>query len=127
MAEAPGSCPTQSAPPIPKNQIPASVPHDAAPAPDAHYVGAVTIQAVLSDIGLVCSAGVISGVEKKADREALKQVKAMRFDPPKKNGKAVATQVLIQVGFWRTPNGELVMEKLKQQKQANMPAFVASP
>ena len=50
----------------------------------------------------------IRGFDKEADKRAMQGVRRWRFDPSKKDGRPVAVEMRIEVGFWRKANGELL-------------------
>lgn len=84
------------------NQIP--------PEAGAKFAGTVFLLLIISDKGYVCSAQVIQGFDKEADKRAVEGTRQWRFDPSKKNGHPVAVEVRIEVSFWRNANGELISD-----------------
>ena len=105
-ADTKGFCP--KAPPKPKVVKSSSVPKHAPPTPDAQFAGTVSLFAVISDKGYVCSVELLHGFDKNADQQALKQVRQTHFTPARKDGRPVPVVVTLQLDFWRTPDGKLV-------------------
>jgi TonB family protein len=101
-----GDCPAIPAP-KPK-EIPAKSPHNSKPAEDAEFAGTVWLQTVISDKGYVCSVQVLRGFDKVADEQALRSVRQWHFNPARHAGQPVTVIVLIDVNFWRKPNGDLI-------------------
>jgi TonB family protein len=110
-----------------KGMCPPSPPRSAFPTPkkaatppsrlDVTFVGTVTVLAVVSDTGYVCSAQVGNGVkDKKINADAVKTVSQFRFDPARKDGRAVPTFTRVEVHYWRDGNGNLVHELLGAPK-----------
>lgn len=81
------------------------------PLPDAAFAGTVSLQAVISDKGYVCSVQLIRGFDKTADKQAMEAVRRWHFEPARKDGHPVPVVVETQVSFWRKANGELVQSK----------------
>jgi len=101
-----GLCP--SAPPASDHATTPATPP--ASAPGKQYAGTVTLLAVISDKGYVCSVRVIRGMDKETDTRTQDRVAKWRFQPAKKNGLGVAVVVTIDVNYWRLANGELVSD-----------------
>jgi TonB family protein len=97
-----GFCPPPA--PFPKLQKPTEPP----PRPDHTYVGTVSLAAVVSDKGYVCSARVLQGIDNKINAEALAQVKAWRFDPARKDGRAIPVSIQVDVAYWRDKDGRII-------------------
>ena len=58
--------------------------------------GSVTIGLVVTSRGLPESVQVIKSLEKDVDQSAVDAVKQWRFDPGKKEGKAVAVRIALE-------------------------------
>ena len=101
-----GVCPP--APPKPKAVPAESVPPQLPPSPDAKFAGTVSLLAVISDKGYVCSVQLIRGFDKAADTQAIRAVRKWHFDPARKDGHPVPVVVKTEVNFWRNASGQLV-------------------
>lgn len=88
LAENKGTCPPS--PPVERHRISGS-----------DQSGNITLQAVVSDTGYVCSAKVIDGIDKKSDAEAEKAVRQWHFAPAKKDGHPVPVVVKVEVHYER--------------------------
>jgi len=77
------------------------------PAPDAQFVGTVTLMAVISDTGYVCDAQVIRGLDKETDKRAEDSLRQGQFRPAYKDGHAIPVVVSVDVNYWRK-DGELI-------------------
>ena len=106
-AEDIGFCPTEPAPfaRVPKPTVPAK-----APSPDLQYAGTITLLAVLSDTGHVCSTRVLKSFDKQLDKKAGEVVRHWRFTPAMKSGHPVSVVVTVNVTYWKKSNGEIVSE-----------------
>ncbi len=62
-------------------------------------VGSVIIALVVSSKGLPKNPHVVKGLDKDLDESAVEAVKEWRFEPARKNGKAVAVRVSVQLQF----------------------------
>ena len=71
--------------------------------------GTITLLAVVSDTGYVCSVRIIRGVNKKADADALKAVRTWRFAPAKKDGRPVPVVITVEVKYEREKDGNVVL------------------
>ena len=70
--------------------------------PDTHGVkleGSITIALVVSSGGMPEHERVVKGIEKDIDQSALDAVSQWRFDPAKKDGKAVAVRIAVELEF----------------------------
>ena len=83
-------------------------PNQTPPEAGAKFAGTVFVLLVISDKGHVCSAQLIQGFDKEADKRAVEAARQWRFNPSKKDGRPVAVEMRIKVGFWRKTNGELI-------------------
>ena len=72
--------------------------------------GTISVLAVVSDKGYVCTAQVIRGLDKKSNAEAEKTVRQWRLTPAKKDGHAVPAVVTVQVKYERDKNGNVVID-----------------
>lgn len=71
--------------------------------------GTITVLAVVSDTGYVCSAKVIDGIDKKSDADAEKTVRQWHFAPAKKNGRPVPVVVTVEVPYERDKDGNVFL------------------
>ncbi len=105
-AEDKGICP-----PSPRANV--AAPKKASPpestSPDKKYFGTVTLLAVISDRGYVCRAQALRGPSKEFNKKAEIAVRGWRFDPAMKEGHAVPVVVTVDVNYWTTNAGEIVM------------------
>jgi TonB family protein len=75
--------------------------------------GTISVLAVISDKGYVCTAQVIRGLDKRSNAEAEKTVRQWRFTPAKKDGHAVPVVVTVQVNYERDKNGNVIISSSK--------------
>jgi len=110
IAEDKGRCPPPADIPKAARAKSAPTPEQPPPTSDPKYAGTVSLFLVISDKGYVCSVQLIRGFEKTADAKAMQAARTWRFTPShlKKNGQAVAVEMMVDVAFRRTENGELV-------------------
>src|SRR5579864_712797 len=87
------------------------------PEAGAKFAGTVFVLLTISDTGYVCSAQLIQGFDKEADKRALEGTRKWRFNPSKKNGHPVAVEMRIQLSFWRNANGELISDVAERPKK----------
>ncbi len=115
FAEDKGSCPSE---PMPASRLDAkpAAPPGKPPAPDLKYAGTVSIKAVVSNTGYICSAKVVRGINKDVDKKTLATVKTWHLKPATKDGVAVPVVVRIDIAYWRNKKGELVQAPEPQQK-----------
>jgi hypothetical protein len=107
-----GSCPPS--PPKPKAPVTSLAAPKNAPSPDATFAGTVSLLAVVSDKGYVCSVQLMRGFDKVADAQAARTVRQWHLDPARKDGHPVPVTVQIDVAFWRNAQGELVQDSRSQ-------------
>jgi len=62
-------------------------------------VGSVAVGLVVTPEGLPKNVHVVRGLDKDIDQSALDAVKQWRFEPAKKDGKAVAVRATIEIHF----------------------------
>ena len=106
IAENKGFCP-----PAPTNVSPSKkADHPISTDSDKSYFGTVTVLTVVSDTGYVCSAHVISGINKELDKKTEIMVKEWRLEPARKNDKAVPVFLSLDVNYWKTSKGEIVSD-----------------
>ena len=104
-AEDKGFCP----PSPPANiAIPKNVSPPESPSADKKYFGTVTLLAVISDKGYVCSARTLRGPSKEFNKKAETAVRVWHFDPYRKDGLAVPSVVAVDVNYWTTSAGEII-------------------
>jgi TonB family protein len=108
IAEDKGRCPPPGDIPKAARAKSASTPEQTPPTSDPKYAGTVSLYLVISDKGYVCSVQLIRGFDKTADTKAMQAVRMWRFDPSRKNGHPVAVEMIVEVAFRRSENGELV-------------------
>ena len=96
LAEDKGTCPP--APPIEKHRT-----------NTGDRSGKITIQAVVSDTGYVCTAKVIDGIDKKSDADAENAVRQWHFVPAKKDGRPVPMVVAVEVRYERDKDGNVIL------------------
>jgi hypothetical protein len=77
------------------------------PSPDAQFIGAVMLMAVISDKGYVCDVQVIRKVDKETDKKAATAVRQWYFQSALKDEHPVAVVVTVEVNYWRK-DGEIV-------------------
>ena len=80
---------------------------------NAQASGKITLQAVVSDTGYVCSAAVIDGIDKKSDADAEKAVRQWHFVPAKKDGRPVPVVVTVEVQYERDKDGNVILRSRK--------------
>ena len=102
VAENKGTCPP--APPVGKHRATSN-------ADESN--GTITVLAVVSDRGYVCTAQVIRGIDKKSNAEAEKTVRQWRFTPAKKDGHPVPVVVKVPVNYERDKNGNVIISSSK--------------
>jgi TonB family protein len=106
-AENKGLCP----PPPP---LSAAAPEKAAPsvsaAVDKKDFGTVTLLAVISDKGYVCSARILRGLDKETNKKFERAARNWHFDPAQKNGHAVPVVVTIDVKYHMTSDGQVMSD-----------------
>jgi protein TonB len=62
-------------------------------------VGSVAVGMVVSSEGLPKDLHIVRGLDKDIDQSALEAMKQWRFDPARKDGKAIAVRVTIEIHF----------------------------
>jgi len=91
---------------------PSKVPADHGPAPKPPSPGAqlsvIPVWVEISDTGYVCSAEPIGKPDKELAKKAVDAVRQWKFNPAKKDGRAVPVTVVVRVNFWRDAKGELL-------------------
>jgi TonB family protein len=78
------------------------------PEAGATYAGTVFLLLTINDKGYVCSAQLVQGFDKEADKRAVEAARQWRFNPSKKNGHPVTVEVRVEISFWRNAKGELI-------------------
>lgn len=96
LAENKGSCPPS--PPVARHRTNGS-----------DQSGKITLQAVVSDTGYVCSAKVIEGIDKKSDADAENAVRQWHFAPAKKDGRPVPVVISVEVHYERDKDGNVIL------------------
>ena len=97
LAENKGTCPPS--PPVERHRTNSS-----------DQSGKITLQAVVSDTGYVCSAKVINGINKKSDADAENAVRQWHFAPAKKDGRRpVPVVVTVEVHYERDKDGNVIL------------------
>jgi len=96
LADKKGNCPPS--PPVERHRTASS-----------DQSGKITLQAVVSDTGYVCSAKVIDGIDKKSDADAENAVRHWNFAPAKKDGRPVPVVVTVQVRYERDKDGNVIL------------------
>lgn len=77
--------------------------------PYVQYAGTVSVVAVLSNTGHVCSTRVVRGFDEQINKQAEKAVRQWLFMPP--TGFVIRTRVItIDLTYWKNSKGELVGE-----------------
>jgi hypothetical protein len=113
-AEDKGFCPS------PPGNI--ATPKKAAPpassSPDKKYFGTVTLLAVISDKGYVCSARALNGPSKELNKKAEIAVRGWHLEPARK-GHPVPALVTVDVNYWTTSTGEVVSDPPQSQSSAS--------
>lgn len=71
--------------------------------------GKITVQAVVSDTGYVCSAKVMDGIDKKSDAAAENAVRQWHFVPAKKDGRPVPVVISVEVQYQRDKDGNVIL------------------
>jgi TonB family protein len=115
-AEDKGFCPSSSPVSVPapkKSSAPES------PSSDKKYFGTVTLLAVISDKGYVCSARALRGPSKDFNKKAETAVRVWHFDPARKDGHPVPVVVTVDVNYWTTSGGEIVSDPPLLQSSAS--------
>ena len=102
VAENKGTCPP--APPVEKHRGTSNADQSN---------GTITVLAVVSDRGYVCTAQVMRGIDKKSNAEAEKTVRQWRFTPAKKDGHPVPVVVTVEVGYERDKDGNVIISSSK--------------
>jgi TonB family protein len=106
-AENKGLCP----PPPP---LSAAAPEKAAPSVSATVdkkdSGTVTLLAVISDKGYVCSVRVLRGLDKETNKKFERAARDWHFDPARKDGHTVPVVVTIDVKYRVTGDGQVVSD-----------------
>ncbi len=72
--------------------------------------GTVTLLAVISDKGYVCSARVLRGLDKDTNKKFEKAVRDWHFEPARRDGHAVHAVVTIDVKYHLTSDGQVVSD-----------------
>jgi TonB family protein len=108
LAENKGTCPP--APPVEKHRT-----------NSGDRSGKITIQAVVSDTGYVCSAKVIDGIDKKFDADAENVVRQWHFSPAKKNGRPVPVVVSVEVHYERDKDGNVILSSQQPTPAEEVP------
>jgi TonB family protein len=72
--------------------------------------GTVTLLAVISDKGYVCSVRVLRGLDKETNKKFERAARDWHFDPAQKDGRAVPVVVTIDVKYRVTGDGQLVSD-----------------
>ena len=70
-----------------------------AKAKDARIQGTVLLECVVETDGTVGDVKVTKSLDEDLDQEAIKAVKQWRFEPGKKDGKAVRVQITLEMTF----------------------------
>ena len=96
LAENKGTCPPS--PPVERHRTNAS-----------DQSGKITVQAVVSETGYVCSAKVINSIDKKTDADAENAVRQRHFAPAKKDGRPVPVVVTVEVQYERDKDGNIIL------------------
>jgi len=78
--------------------------------PAKKYFGTVTLLAVISDKGNVCSTHVLRRINKELDQRTETAGKGWHFDPAQENGHSVPVVVSLDVNYWTTSTGEIVSD-----------------
>jgi TonB family protein len=104
-AENRGNCPVS--PPLNTKDLKKSEP-PVSTDPEKRYFGTVSLVAVISDKGYVCSARVARGVDKQTDKKAETAVREWHFSPAQRNGHPTVVLVRIDVNYWKNSSGEIV-------------------
>ena len=100
-----GVCPAE--PPAPVTLYPTG---PAVSSPDKKYAGTVMLLVTISDAGHVCSTSVVRGMTKEINQSAQKRVAGWRFEPAKKDGKAVPAAVRLDIKYWIDASGKMVSD-----------------
>src|SRR5271167_1536789 len=96
LAENKGTCPPS--PPVERHRTNGS-----------DQSGKITLQALVSDTGYVCSANVIDGIDKKSDADAENAVRQWHFAPAKKDGRPVPVMITVEVHYERDMDGNVTL------------------
>lgn len=92
-----------------KGACPASPPVEKHRTNSIDHSGKITLEAVVSDTGYVCSAKVIDGVGKKPDADAEKAVRQWHFTPATKDGRPVPEVVTVELPYQRDKDGNVIL------------------
>jgi hypothetical protein len=115
LAENKGYCPAAPANIAPSQKASPPTSTD----PDKKYFGTVTLLAVISDRGYVCSTHILHGLSKELDKKTEAAVKGCHFDPARKDGRALPVFVSLNVNYWTTRTGEIVSDPSPPQCPAS--------
>ena len=88
---------------------------------NAQASGKITLQAVVSDTGYVCSARVIDGIDRKSDAEAEQAVQQWHFAPAKKDGRSVPVVVTVEVQYQRDKDENVILKSHKPTQAEETP------
>jgi TonB family protein len=77
---------------------------------DKRDYGTVTLLAVISDKGYVCSARVLRGPNKETNKKFERAARDWHFDPARKDGHAVPVVATIDVKYHMTGDGQVVSD-----------------
>ena len=88
---------------------------------NAQQSGKITVQAVVSDAGYVCSAKVIDRTDKKSDADAERTVHQWHFAPAKKDGRPVPVVVTVEVQYERDKDGNITLKSDKPTPTVEAP------
>jgi hypothetical protein len=80
--------------------------------------GSITLLAVISDTGYVCSARVLHGLDNETNKKFETAALAWHFDPAQKNGRPVPVVVTIDVKYHTTSDGQVVAEQPQSPRTA---------
>jgi hypothetical protein len=117
VAEDKGTCPP--APPPGAFDLSKKIAKPTTTDSQGNRIATITLLAVVSDKGYICSARVIQGLERKADAEAVKAVLKWHLPPATKDGHAVPTVATIEAKYRIDKNGNVTIESPKPE--ANQP------
>jgi hypothetical protein len=106
-AEDKGSCPF--APPLGATALNKPAPSVSTTA-DEKDSKTVTLLAVVSDKGYVCSVRVLSSLDKETKKKFERAARDWHFEPARKDGHAVPVVVTIDVKYRLTADGQVVSE-----------------
>jgi TonB family protein len=98
-------------------------PNQTPPEAGATFAGTVFVLLIINEKGYVCSAQVIQGFDKQANKRAVETTRQWRFNPSKKNGNPVAVEMRVEISFWRNAKGELIFASpTKPKNESQMTA-----